>query len=218
MKKSVLYLLFATMALVPHLTNAQNLKNSGKSTAEIVPQGWAAMHAIGDLNNDGVNDMAIIATPNHKEKMRTREDGYVYNFNQPQLAIYWGVKGGGYKLYKNYDKVIPAREDEFISIDPSLEITKNGTLKIGLEYFASAGSWTQPTIIHVFRYQNGDFFLIGKDVTELERNSGKTVVTSDNYLTGKRIVTTSDSKSKTQAKRSDLSKSALKPLGFKLDD
>ena len=86
------------------------------------------------------------------------------------------------------------------------------------EYFATAGSYTQPTTTHVFRYQKGDFVLIGKDVLELERTTGKTVTTSDNYLTHKRIVITERPKRKAITKRTRLPKSALKPLGFNLDD
>ena len=149
----------------------------------------------------------------------TRDDGFVYNFNQPVLAIYWGQKDGSFKLFKQYDDVIPAREDEFLSITPSLDINKKGALEISLEFFATAGSWTQPTTTHVFRYQNGDFKLIGKDVFEYERNTGKTVETSDNYLTRRRTVITSriDSK-KSTTKRSRLRKASLKSLGFPLDE
>ena len=147
-----------------------------------------------------------------------REDGYVLNANQPVLAIYFKSEEGNLIKRCEYDNVIPAREDEFISITPALDITKKGVLEITLELFASAGSWTQPTTKYLFRYQNGDFFLIGKDVTEYERNTGKTVVTSENYLTNKRIVTTERPKRKATTKRTRLPKAVLKPLGFKLDE
>ena len=218
MKKSFLIMILATLALMPMNVSAQGLKDSGKSAADVVPNGWESIFKTGDLNKDGIADLVVIATPCDKDKMQTRDDGYVYNFNQPVLAIYWGEKSGGYKLFKQYDKVIPACENEFMSITPTLEISNRGVLKIVLEFFASAGSWTQPTTIHLFRYQHGDFFLIGKDVTELERNTGKTIVTSENYLTHKRIVTTERPKRKTIVKRTSLPKSKLKPLGFSLDD
>lgn len=218
MKKIIYSIIMAAVALLPLQVLAQELKASGTGTADIVPAGWESIFKSGDLNNDGIADLVIVATPCDEEKMTTRDDGYVYNFNQPVLAIYWGEKNGGYKLFKQYDNVIPAREDEFTSITPSLDITKKGALKIDLEYFYTAGSWTQPTTSHVFSYRNGDFYLIGKDVTELERTTGKTVVTSDNYLTRKRIVTTDRPKRKTTVKRTRLPKASLKPLGFNLDD
>ena len=218
MKKTIFSIIVVAAALMPLQALAQVLKASGKSAADVVPNGWESTFKTGDMNGDGLPDLVIIATPCNKEKMKTRDDGYVYNFNQPVLAIYWGDKNGNYKLFKQYDNVIPAREDEFLAITPSLEITKSGSLQIDLEFFATAGSYTQPTTTHVFRYQNGDFMLIGKDVVELERTTGKTVTTSDNYLTRKRTVVTERPKRKAITKRSRLPKSALKPLGFNLDD
>lgn len=218
MKKTIFSIIVVAAALMPLQALAQGLKASGKSAADVVPNGWESTFKTGDMNGDGLPDLVIIATPCNKEKMKTRDDGYVYNFNQPILAIYWGDKNGNYKLFKQYDNVIPAREDEFLAITPSLDITKSGSLQIDLEFFATAGSYTQPTTTHVFRYQNGDFMLIGKDVVELERTTGKTVTTSDNYLTRKRTVVTDRPKRKAITKRSRLPKSALKPLGFNLDD
>lgn len=219
MKKTIFSIVVATLALMPMHVFAQGLKASGNDAASVVPTGWESTFKTGDLNGDGIADLAIIATPCDKEKMKTRDDGFVYNFNQPVLAIYWGQKDGSYKLFKQYDDVIPVREDEFLSITPSLDINKKGALEISLEFFATAGSWTQPTTTHVFRYQNGDFKLIGKDVFEYERNTGKTVETSDNYLTRRRTVITSriDSK-KSTTKRSRLRKASLKSLGFPLDE
>ena len=203
---------------LPLCAMAQQWKANGMSAEEVTPKGWQYSVAEGDLNKDGVSDIVVLATPNHAENLKTRDDGYVYNFNQPVLAVYWGVKGGGFKLFKQYAKVIPAREDEFVSITPSLDITKNGTLEINLEYFISAGSWSQPTTSYIYRYQNGDFFLIGKDVTELERNTGKTVETSENYLTGKRCVTTGNiSSKKTKDAWSKLPKKPLQPMGKTLE-
>lgn len=218
MKKTIFSIIVVAAALMPLQALAQGLKASGKSAADVVPNGWESTFKTGDMNGDGLPDLVIIATPCNKEKMKTRDDGYVYNFNQPVLAIYWGDKNGNYKLFKQYDNVIPAREDEFLAITPSLDITKSGSLQIDLEFFATAGSYTQPTTTHVFRYQNGDFMLIGKDVVELERTTGKTVTTSDNYLTRKRTVVTDRPKRKAITKRSRLPKRALKPLGFNLDD
>lgn len=218
MKKTIFSIIVVAAALMPLQALAQGLKASGKSAADVVPNGWESTFKTGDMNGDGLPDLVIIATPCNKEKMKTRDDGYVYNFNQPILAIYWGDKNGNYKLFKQYDNVIPAREDEFLAITPSLDITKSGSLQIDLEFFATAGSYTQPTTTHVFRYQNGDFMLIGKDVVELERTTGKTVTTSENYLTRKRTVVTERPKRKAITKRSRLPKSALKPLGFNLDD
>ncbi len=207
------------VALLPLQSLAQGLKTSGSNATDIVPNGWESIYKTGDLNGDGIADLVLIATPCDKDKMKTRDDGYVYNFNQPVLAVFWGEKNGNFKLFKQYDNVIPAREDEFTNITPTLEITNKGVLKIMLEYFFSAGTWVQPTTTHVFRYQNGDFFLIGSERIELERNTGKTVETSENYLTHKRIVTTTYPKRKKPTiKNTPLPRTMLKPIGFNLDE
>lgn len=218
MRNSFFCVIMAAIALLPSQTIAQGLKSNGFSASDIVPVGWESIFKTGDLNNDGIADLALIATPCNSDKMKTRDDGYVYNFNQPVLAIYWGDQNGGFNLFKQYDNVIPARPDEFMDITPSLEIDNKGNLRIILEFFASAGSWTQPTTTHVFRFQNGDFYLIGKDVTELERTTGKTVVTSENYLTHRRIVTTERPRRKPTTKKTRLSKNPLKQIGFNLGD
>ena len=163
----------------------QSLKQSGNSAKDIVPEGWEVIEAEGDLNKDGISDLAIIATPNFEEHLKHRDDGYVYNFNQPLLGIYWGNRNGGYTCWKIYDKVIPAQVDEYIFVDLSLSITDRGVLKIDVSTFASAGGWGQGGSTYLFRYQSGDFFLIGKDESSMMRNTGETTLDSYNYLTSK---------------------------------
>lgn len=198
---------------------AQGLKTTGSGAVDIVPDNWESIFETGDMNKDGIADLVVIATPCHKDKMTVRNDGYVYNFNQPVLAIYWGNKNGGFKLFKQYDNVIPARPSEFVDITPSLTINSKGVLEITLETFASAGSWEQPTTTYKYRYQNGDFFLIGKDEEVIKRNTGMITETSENYLTHKRIVTTkSASSEKSKSRRSVLPKTALQRLGKPLDE
>ena len=215
MRNLVFGILIALACSMPCGTGAQGLKSSGVGATDIVPSDWESIFKTGDLNHDGIADLIIIATPCHKDKMKTRDDGYVYNFNQPVLAIYWGDKSGKFSLFKQYDKVIPARVNEFVSYTPSIDINSKGSLQITIEIFASAGSWEQPTTTYTFRYQKGDFFLIGKDVTVIARNTGKITTTSENYLTRKRLITTkqSESKRKPRTVSSVLPKAALKPLG-----
>lgn len=216
MKKSLISLI---LIVLPAIIAAQGLKNDGNSADNLVPSDWEKIVAQGDLNKDGIADLVVIATPTSKENMKTRHDGYVYNFNQPVLAIYWGSKDSSYKLYKQYDNVIPARPSEFLSITPTISVTERGVLKIELEYFSSAGGWDSSNSAYLYRYQQGDFFLIGKDESTLTRNTGATSTISENYLTGKRSVTTGNvqSNKKPSAKWSNIPKAPLQPLGTPLE-
>ena len=78
MKASLMTLILSACALG---MNAQDLKQQGTSVEQIVPEGWEHEEAQGDLNKDGIKDLVVLAKPNFKENMQTRDDGYEYNFN-----------------------------------------------------------------------------------------------------------------------------------------
>ena len=167
---------------------AQELQKQGRGVDDLVPAGWEHTEATGDLNKDGIVDLVVVATPDFKENTKTRDDGYVYNFNQPLLAVYFGTAGGKMQLWRQYDQVIPARPDEYVSIDTNLTITEKGVLRISLETFASMGGWGTEHSNFSYRYQDGDFYLIGKENQSMSRNTGEMETTSENYLTWRRQV------------------------------
>lgn len=194
---------------------AVELKPQGASIDDIVPAGWLHEEVSGDLNKDGITDLVVVATPDYAENMQTRDDGYVFNFNQPILAIYFGTAQGQFQQWKQYDNVIPADEDEFCRHEANLEITSRGALHITMQLWCSMGSYGTTTNSYTYRYQNGDFYLIGTDSEEMSRNTGETTVVSENYLTWKRQVTQSNAFNEEPAteKWSRLKKKPLEKLG-----
>ncbi|MCF7750943.1 hypothetical protein KQ945_09320 [Bacillus subtilis subsp. subtilis] len=60
-----------------------------------------------------------------------------------------------------------------------------GTLRVGLYFFANAGSWSTGSARYTFRWQHGTFALIGYDRTARMRNAGETESLGINYTTGK---------------------------------
>lgn len=164
---------------------AQQLAKTGSAVSQLVPDGWTIEEAHGDLNKDGYNDVVLVVTPNFKEHLQTREDGYVYNFNAPILAIYFGSQPGQLILYKQYKDFLPYSDSEYLFVDYSLTITDRGVLRIGIENFSSGGSYGSWWQTNVYRYQDNDFFLIGKDTREMSRTTGEEVTESFNYLTHK---------------------------------
>ena len=171
---------------------AQELNPQGASAEELLPQGWSHYEAEGDLNKDGLADLVLIATPDFKDKMFTRDDGYVYNFNQPILAVYFRTPDGRLSLWRQYPEMLPADESEYCHHNVSLTITDKGTLVIETQLECSMGGYTTGIDRYVYRYQNDDFYLIGKENEEIQRNSGDCTLVSDNYLVWKRCVKTSN--------------------------
>lgn len=191
MKTSIIKTLTASILLCSCVSlcgEAQSLAQQGTSVQDIVPDGWIHQEAQGDLNKDGIPDLAVVATPDFKENLRTRDDGYVYNFNKPILAIYFGTGQGKLQLWKQYDNVLPADEDENCSHEIKMEITSRNTLRISVMLFCSMGSYDTTVDYFTYRYQHGDFYLIGFDSEELQRNKGDCTEISENYLTWKRQV------------------------------
>ena len=197
---------------------AQSLKQLGTSVDDIVPQGWSHYEVTGDLNKDGQPDLAVMATPNFKERIVTRDDGYERNCNQPVFAVYFATADGKLKQWKQYGEVLPADDidNEFCSWNVNLDITERSVLNISVQPECSAGSYFTNIDRYSYRFQNGDFYLIGKDVEEASRNTGEIKTVSENYLTWKRQVVKDnmfDDDVQPTEKWSSLPRTRLKKLG-----
>lgn len=195
--------------------SAQTLSQTGTSVKELVPEGWTVQEAWGDLYQNGRDDLVLIATPNDSTKMKARDDGYVYDFNQPILAVYYMSEEGDLILHEQHDDIIPVR-DEYVSYDVSAEV-KRGNLVITVIPFASAGSYYSSVYEYVFRHQNDAFYLIGLDIESFARNTGDGERISINYLTHKQwtlpINAFDNSKDNEKPKWSSVPKEPLKRLG-----
>ena len=190
--------------------NAQTLKQQGTLAEQMIPEGWEHQEVQGDLNKDGIKDLVVLAKPNFKENMMTRDDGYVYNFNKYIIAIYFGQAEGLFKMWKQYQELFPA-DDEWSSVGVELTITERGTLNIDTDLFSSGGSYGTSRTKYTYRYQNADFYLIGRESTEMMRNTGEMTTVSENYLTWKRQ-TIKDNALEEGVKRETWSKLTKVPL------
>ena len=151
--------------------DGQSLKQQGTGVEELVPQGWSHYEVMGDMNKDGIADMALIA-----------------NHNQRLFAIYFGTADGKLKLWKEYARLLPVGEGEDCTNNIILDINSRGALTISIEPECSQGSYTTEISRYTYRFQNGDFYLIGKENESVQRNTGEAELVSENYLTWKRQV------------------------------
>ena len=193
-------ILFFLLGILPMLVSAQNLAKKGRSAEAIVPQATNYIKAEGDLNKDGLSDLVIYA--------------------EPVLAIYFATSSGVYEQWKEYDNVLPVDdEDDYLMIDIVLGVNDNGTLRIALSSFATAGTSYNSNNTYIYRFQNGDFYKIGEAQHSMSRMSGEAETVSYNYLTNKcQRVTENvfDESVKPKETWTNIPKKPLKKLGEEL--
>ncbi len=155
----------------------KSLPAEGRSLQAFVPRGWSVeQQANGDLNGDGVSDIAAILVQTKAED----ED-------QRALIVLFGHAGGNLTLAGTNDKLIQCKGCGGIKEGVEVEIRKGIAIveqDSGSREFAR-GTWR-------FRYdaQARRFLMIGKDIETGDgmRGTGKTE--SFNYLTGLKITET----------------------------
>lgn len=197
----------------PNVTNS--LAPSGKVISQLVPASWErTTYHCGDMNRDGIKDLALISVPTSKENILEREDGYRINMNKPIVAIYLGKEDGSLQLFAQDSDVIPA-DDKCMSVeDMMLEIKDNGTLHVRYQDFHSMGTSDINNFTYIYQYQKDGFYLIGEEESSFNRMSHNTETVSVNYMTLKRQYRTEvEEGAKPKDRWEDMESEPLKKLG-----
>ena len=191
------------------------LAKEGRTIEEVVPNGWDIQSATGDLNKDGIEDFVLIVRPNDPAHIKTRDDGFEYNFNPLFLAVYFGSPSGVYKRFKVWHDTVSGREDEYTDITNELSITPKGAIDISVSSWSSMGTAATGGSTYRYRFQSGDFYLIGEESTWGNRLAAEWERTSINYLSGQKEVTSGDliTRRNLETKQVKIKKEPLRLLG-----
>nr|WP_314668005.1 hypothetical protein [uncultured Porphyromonas sp.] len=191
------------------------LAKEGRTIEEVVPNGWEVQSATGGLNKDGIEDFVLIVRPNDPAYIKTRDDGFEYNFNPLLLAVYLGSPSGVYKRFKVWHDTVSGREDEERDITNELSITPKGAIDIRVSYSSNIGTDETGSITYRYSFQSGDFYLIGEESTWGNRLAAEWERTSINYLSGQREVTSGDliTRRNLKTKQVKIKKEPLRLLG-----
>ena len=166
------------------------LPRQAASADGFVPAGWKLEKQIsGDLNRDGVADLVLLLRENNPKNIVKHDilGENPFDTNPRILAVAFGVKSGPYALKLENHTLIPRREVPAVEdpLDSGGVAVDSGVLRVKLNFFTSAGSWTTSGTTYWFRYRAGRFVLVGFDRDTLHRGSGETTGISIDYLNGK---------------------------------
>jgi len=213
----VRYLLTLMLSIALGVSNGQRFSypsiiSKGETLADLAPVGWTVLDsAFGDLNKDGLKDAAIILQYIDSVEL-VNDEGSV--LAQPRiLIIAFKNPDGGFQLVEQSNSFI-LKHDNPAMDDPYQGLTiSTGVLEIKFQLFYNAGSWYVTNAAYKFRYQHGQFVLIGADNFSFNRATHDYEHYSYNFLARKRILTKGNDNERRERRSSKvLTISTLKTL------
>ncbi|HLL76987.1 MAG TPA: hypothetical protein VK421_17160 [Pyrinomonadaceae bacterium] len=187
-----LVLMLSSLSLAqgtPVVFDKSKLPETGRSAADFVPAGWVLEEQIaGDLNGDAVPDLALKLV--QEKPAGAKEDEIVER--QRALVVLFKGQDGGLRRAGVADKVLQctACGGAFYGVveSPAEVKIERGVIVVNQDF----GSREVTEHTYRFRYDPaaGRIVLIGFDSTSRDRLTGTITQESTNYLTGRKITTT----------------------------
>lgn len=143
----------------------------------VIPKGYEKVLEVkGDLDKDGKEETVIVYnTPDKIENQGYKRKFYILKTSQ-----------GNLKIWKENSAILNSSGAGFYPEDNKLEIQiKNNCLVISQSYYSN--SRHTDTSKHTFRFQNGDFYLIGS-FNKFEDTCEFSFTNDVNFSTGKAVV------------------------------
>jgi len=185
---------------------APAVPKTGKTLGAFVPTGWKILkQAEGDLNKDSLPDTVLILASGVEDG--DSED----RFDAPRpLLLLLKQTDGGYSLAGNYSNVVLCKMCGGVFGDPLEDLRIDRGTVVIKHYGGSSDRWG---FTHKYRFQDGDWYLIGE--TDLSHNSFTPLrdVTDHNLLTGDIVEEKTDKHGQKTIKKSKVPKAPLKKMG-----
>lgn len=183
------------------------IQSSGNNLDDFIPEDWKLVSKVkGDLNKDKLKDIAAVIEYTGDYTDNEEEEG----IGKPRvLFIILQKKDGSFKLAVQSANLIMREGEGGILGDPFDGIEYNrGSVVISF-YGGSAWRWGYT---YRFRYQNKDWYLIGKTELSENVNTGESKIIDTNCITGHQIITSVDPKGKKKVLTHNIGKKQLKKL------
>jgi len=166
------------------------IKLNGQNINNFIPAGWTILDSIyGDLNKDGAKDAAVILQlKDNVPLVNSLEDTVL---TQPRILVilFKNSVDNSFTLIEQSNSFIIKHDNPNMD-EPFQELAINdGVLEIKFHLFYNMGSWYVTNTIYKFRYQQGQFALIGVDNSSFHRATHDFKNYSYNFLTKKRALT-----------------------------
>ena len=183
------------------LTNSQavelpTIQSEGQTLESFIPDGWALMEngsVKGDLNNDGVADIAAIFEAKEAMVIPTTENAGTSADAKPVkpriLTVLFANKEGGYKLSTQTNQGILRSDEGSIMGDPIayMKIRRNA-LHVG--YVGGDADKNHWEVVARFRFKNNDWYMAGYNKSNYISATSQVIKNDYNAMTGKMRITT----------------------------
>ncbi|MCR2803550.1 hypothetical protein [Paenibacillus soyae] len=212
--KKIRFLAFITFVFLLSACSAGGESNAAfegdpplSSDYSFIPAGWGVaakgdpIVAEGDLNKDGVQDVAMII-----EQSESEAEGAPRRV----LLIAFGSSAGEFSLSIIADKVFMRADEGGVWGDPFESLSIDRGSVVVSHYGGSNWRWYSK---YRFRYQDDDWYLIG--ATKGEHFTGDESRTEEDYnlLTGDYIITTTNEEGVVSTEKGNRGKKPLVKLG-----
>lgn len=197
--RTITFLLF--LALTGHAF-AQSFKYPvlnprGKSIKELLPPQWKVIDsAYGDLNNDKIDDMALIiefyAAVKENRAYGDNTTELITEIQRPRILAIYFKSGRTYKIVTQNNNFV-LRSEEGGSMGDPLRPMRISSNKLNLA-FEGGGSWRWK-LNYSFKYSNKEWQLTNANNYAYHSTSGDINDKQYDFLTKKRTTTTSKSDS-----------------------